>query len=92
MLGDEMLRTRLFERYVEGGPRMSLSELAGLLDMSERHLRRIRDGAYPITTSFVSRACHRLGVPEEWLFYREAGGVALGKVGEVADMRRAPPA
>lgn len=70
------MRTTLFEWAEEQG--LSLSELGDKLGYSERHLRRIREGEYPLNDAFVAQVVFRLG---EW-----ARALFLSSVSENTDI------
>ena len=73
-----VIKTRLFERYVDTGL-MTQRELAQTLGMSHEHLSRLKHGRYNITPGFIARVCMALHAPRELLFVEEepeAGTVA----------------
>lgn len=73
-----MIKTRLFERYVDTGL-MTQRQLAETLGMSEEHISRLKHGRYNITPGFIARVCMALHAPRELLFTEddtEAGPVA----------------
>lgn len=79
-----MLKTRLFERFVDSGE-MTQRALCERLGMTETHLSRIRHGKQEITRSFIDRACLTFGLPADALFFdddrEEAGTVPSARRG-----------
>lgn len=61
------MRTLLFEKYIETSI-MTMRELAEVLGYTPEYLSLVRHGHFPLTGSFIARACLRLGEPINALF------------------------
>jgi len=66
----QMMRTTLFEKYIDGNL-MTVGELAAKLGYSREYLSGIRNDRFPITESFVARVCYKFGVQEGDLFFND---------------------
>ena len=64
------MKTRVFELYVETNT-YSMAELAELLGYAPSYLSRIRHGRAPVSNSFITRCCMKLGHSIQELFYEE---------------------
>jgi len=53
------MKTLLFEKYIETNM-MTMRELASKLGYTPEYLSLIRHGHFPLTESFIARACIRL--------------------------------
>jgi len=63
-----MMKTTLFERYIES-KQMTMQELAARLGYTPQYLSLIRHGHFPITGNFIAKACLRLGHNISDLFF-----------------------